>query len=267
MGISPRRSASTFAASASTQTTVLPFSARQAPTTRPTYPVPTTAIFRSPPGNGAHARPRRWAAARQFSMAEAGLDIIRPARMNIGLDLRPSLARPTGVGSYVLALARRLPALAPEDRFFLFSASLRHRYPEREWPANAKLVDRRLPVRLLNYAWHRAQWPPLDRLVGAPLDLTHSPHPLLLPATTAKRTVTRHDLSSRKHTDRAAAEIGSDNATAGREPVRKADGVICVSEHAVSEAQSLLDVPRSKIAVIPYGIDPANQTRMAAEEV
>src|SRR5437870_9444168 len=34
-----------FGSSLSTQMTVFPFSARQAPTTRPTYPVPTTAIF------------------------------------------------------------------------------------------------------------------------------------------------------------------------------------------------------------------------------
>src|SRR5688500_20371842 len=99
-------------------------------------------------------------------MRSPGLDIITLTRMNFGLDLRPSLARPTGVGSYVLALARRLPILAPQDRFFFFSASFRNRYPDRTWPPNAKLVDRRLSVRGLNYAWHRIEWPPLARLVG-----------------------------------------------------------------------------------------------------
>ncbi len=63
--------------------------------------------------------------------------------MNFGLDLRPSLSRPTGVGTYVLGLAARLPALAPEDRFHFFSASLRERYPDRDWPENVHLVDRR----------------------------------------------------------------------------------------------------------------------------
>src|SRR5207247_2295922 len=70
--------------------------------------------------------------------------------MRVGLDLRPSLARPTGVGSYVLALAQRLPALAPDDRFFYFSASLRDRYAQKSWPKNVTLVDRRLPVKALN---------------------------------------------------------------------------------------------------------------------
>jgi glycosyltransferase involved in cell wall biosynthesis len=176
--------------------------------------------------------------------------------MNIGLDLRPSLARPTGVGSYVVALAQRLPALAPRDRFFLFSASLRNRYPDRDWPPNAKLVDRRIPVRALNYAWHRAQWPSLDRLVGAPLDLTHSPHPLLLPAKKAKTIVTIHDLFFLKHPDMTDAEIRRDYVPLVRDHVRRADGVICVSEHTASETQLLLGVPPSKIAVIPNGIDP-----------
>src|SRR6476619_951097 len=110
--------------------------------------------------------------------------------MRVGLDLRPSLTRPTGVGSYVLALAQRLPALAPEDRFFFFSASLRDRYPQREWPANVKLADRRLPVKALNLSWNRLEAPALDRLVGADLDLIHSPHPLLIPGKHARHVVT-----------------------------------------------------------------------------
>src|SRR5689334_3168687 len=45
MGILPARSIRTLASSLSTQTTSLPLSAKHAPATSPTYPVPTTAIF------------------------------------------------------------------------------------------------------------------------------------------------------------------------------------------------------------------------------
>src|SRR5580700_3768932 len=45
MGIFPALSVAIFDSSLSTQMTSFPFSARQAPTTSPTYPVPTTAIF------------------------------------------------------------------------------------------------------------------------------------------------------------------------------------------------------------------------------
>src|SRR5438270_12463159 len=45
MGILPARSMRTLASSLSTQITSLPLSAKHAPATRPTYPVPMTAIF------------------------------------------------------------------------------------------------------------------------------------------------------------------------------------------------------------------------------
>lgn len=177
--------------------------------------------------------------------------------MNFGFDLRPSLLRPTGVGSYVLALAQRLPALAPEDRFYFFSASLRDRYPIRSWPPNVKLSDRRLPVKALNLAWNRLEAPALDRLVGAPLDLIHSPHPLLIPGKHARQVVTIHDLFFLKQPDMTEAEIRRDYVPLVREHVRRAHGVICVSEYTASEARLLLEVPPERIAVIPNGVDPA----------
>jgi glycosyltransferase involved in cell wall biosynthesis len=176
--------------------------------------------------------------------------------MNFGLDLRPSLSRPTGVGTYVLGLIERLPGLAPGDRFHFFSASLRERYPAREWPPNVHLVDRRIPVRPLNYAWNRLGWPSADRLVGASLDLVHSPHPLLIPTRRARRIVTLHDLFFLKHPEMTGAEIRRDYVELVREHVRKADGVLCVSEHTAGEARRLLDVPEEKIAVTPLGVDP-----------
>jgi glycosyltransferase involved in cell wall biosynthesis len=187
--------------------------------------------------------------------------------MNIALDVRPSLSRPTGVGGYALALATRLPKLAPEERFFFFSASFKERYPPRDWPANARLVDRRLPVRALNHAWNRWGWPALDTLVGAPLDLVHSPHPLCVPGKRARRVVTLHDLFFLKHPELTRAEVRGDYAPLVREHVKRADGVICVSEHTANEARLLLDVPGEKIAVIWNGIDPVWHEAPAESEV
>lgn len=165
----------------------------------------------------------------------------------------------------MLALAQRLPDLARDDRFFLFSASLRERYPAGSWPDNVTVVDRHLPVRALNYGWNRLEWPALDRLVGATLDLVHSPHPLLIPVKRAKRIVTLHDLFFLKHPEMTEAEIRRDYAPLVRDHVQRADGVICVSEHTASEARLLLDVPAGKIAVIPNGIDPAYRVPISNE--
>ena len=176
--------------------------------------------------------------------------------MDFGLDVRPSLSRPTGVGTYVLGLAERLPYLAPEDRFHYFSASVKERYPSRPWAGNVRVVDRRLPVRGLNIAWNRLGWPPLDRLVGTPLDLVHSPTPLLVPCKKGKRIVTIHDLFFLKRPDMVEGEVLSDYVPLVRDHVRRADGVLCVSEYTASETRRLLDVPDEKIAVTPHGIDP-----------
>ncbi len=186
---------------------------------------------------------------------------------HFGLDLRPALAKPTGVGAYVLALAKRLPLQAKDDHFHYFSASLKNRYPPSEWPANVTLVDRPIPVKTLNYAWNRLGWPPLDRLVGASLDLIHSPSPLIIPGKRAKHVVTIHDLFFLKHPELTDAEIRRDYLPLVHEHVRRADGVICVSEHTASEARILLNVPPEKIAVIPNGVDPAYREAVSPEEV
>jgi glycosyltransferase involved in cell wall biosynthesis len=186
--------------------------------------------------------------------------------MNFGLDVRPSLLRPTGTGTYVLNLARRLPLLAPADRFYFFSASFRDRYPANGWPPNATLVDRRLPVRALNLAWNRLGWPPLDRLVRAPLDLVHSPHPLIVPGK-GRRIVTVHDLFFLKHPELTNAEIRRDYAPLVRDHVRRADGVLTVSHHTAAEIRRLLDVPEEKLGVTLNGVDPIFREPVSDEEV
>jgi glycosyltransferase involved in cell wall biosynthesis len=122
-------------------------------------------------------------------------------------------------------------------------------------------------VRTLNYAWNRLGAPALDRLVGADLDLVHSPHPLIVPGKRAKHVVTIHDLFFLKHPDMTEDEIRRDYVPLVREHVRRADGVICVSEFTASEARLLLDVPATKIAVIPNGVDPAYREPVSPEEV
>jgi glycosyltransferase involved in cell wall biosynthesis len=187
--------------------------------------------------------------------------------MHFGLDVRPSLKNPTGVGTYVLGLLEHLPSQAPDDRFTFFSASAKERYPSREWPANVRLVDRRVPVQVLNLAWSRLGWPPLDRLVGAPLDLVHSPHPLIVPCSKGKQILTVHDLFFLKHPELVAGDARRDYVGLVREHVKRADGVVCVSEYTASEVRRLLDVPEEKIVVTPHGIDPIFTQEPSPERV
>src|SRR6188474_1514426 len=62
----------------------------------------------------------------------------------------------------------------------------------------ARVVDRRVPVRLLNFLWHRLQWPPIEALAGS-VDVVHAAHPLMIPSRRAARVVTVHDLFFLNH--------------------------------------------------------------------
>src|SRR5688572_15168611 len=91
----------------------------------------------------------------------------------------------------------------------VFSASWRDRLDPGAVPG-ARVCDRRLPVRLLNFAWHRLGTPPIEQLVKMPVDVAHSPHPLLTPAIAAAQFVTIHDLDFLDHPERTRAEVRRD---------------------------------------------------------
>ena len=96
--------------------------------------------------------------------------------MRILLDYRPALTQRTGVGEYVHGLGAALAGiLSPGDSLELFSSSWKDRLAP-DAVAGARVHDKRVPVRLLNFGWHRLGWPPVEFLTG-PVDVAHSMHP------------------------------------------------------------------------------------------
>ncbi len=189
--------------------------------------------------------------------------------MRILLDYRPALRQRTGVGEYVHELARALAASAgPDgpDHLTLFSSSWKDRLRPPDIPG-ATLVDRRIPVRLLNLAWHRLQWPPVERLARARFDVVHSPHPLLLPARDAAQVVTVHDLDFLAHPERTRGEIRRDYPALAARHLRRADHILVNSRHTAGEVARGFDIPTERITVCPPGApawaprDPAERGR------
>ncbi|HET7696728.1 MAG TPA: glycosyltransferase family 1 protein [Vicinamibacterales bacterium] len=172
--------------------------------------------------------------------------------MRILLDYRPALRERTGVGEYAhelaAALARRLQ---PPDALTLFSSSWKDRLaPARV--AGAAQVDVRVPVGVLNAAWHRLGWPPVELFAGA-IDIAHSMHPLLMPARRARQVITVHDLDFLDHPERTRGEIRRDYAALAPAHAARADLVVTVSQFTAGEVQRRLGVPREKIAVCSPG--------------
>jgi len=173
--------------------------------------------------------------------------------VRIVLDYRPALRQRSGVGEYVHELARHVAAkLDRESRLTLFSASWRDRLAPDVIPG-CPIVDARVPVRVLNAAWHRLEWPSVERLSGATFDVAHSAHPLLMPARRAAQIVTIHDLDFLDHPEHTAREIRRDYPALAARHARRASRVIVSSWQTAHEVETRLGVDASRIVLCPAG--------------
>lgn len=153
-----------------------------------------------------------------------------PPRLRILLDYRPALRHRTGVGEYAHHLAAFLaPRLGHGESLTLFSSSWKDRLPSNAVPGAGSL-DVRLPVQLMNLAWHRLGWPPVERL-GAQADVVWSLHPLLMPSTRAAQFVTVHDLYFLDHPEAVQREVRRDYPALAGPHAKRAAGVIVNSEY------------------------------------
>lgn len=178
--------------------------------------------------------------------------------MRVLIDYRPALRARSGVGEYTHELARALLARfaeAPADplQLTLFSSSWKDRLVRPPDLAAAAVVDRRVPVGLLNLAWHRAGWPPAETLASRRFDVAHSLHPLLLPARHAAQIVTIHDLNFMTHPERTTAEIRRDYRVLAAAHARRAQAVIVVSPFTAREVERQFGIAPDRIAVCPPG--------------
>ena len=179
--------------------------------------------------------------------------------MRVLIDYRPALRERSGVGEYTHELARALlseyPHGAAADHLELtvFSSSWKDRLSPSPELAGAARIDRRVPVSVLNLAWHRVGWPPIELVAGGRFDVAHSSHPLLLPARDAAQIVTIHDLDFLAHPERTRAEIRRDYPHLVGEHARRADAVIVSSSFTAGEVERQLGVARERIAVCPHG--------------
>lgn len=174
--------------------------------------------------------------------------------MRIVIDYRPALRARTGVGEHIHQVTGAL-ARTGGDEITAFSSSWKDRVPETLAASlpGVRVVDRRVPVSALNFAWHRLSWPPIEALAGGTYDIAHSPHPLLLPSRSAAQIVTIHDLHFLAHPDRTSAEIRRDYPTLVRAHARRADRIIVVSRFVAGEVRRLLEIPADRISVCPNG--------------
>ena len=86
--------------------------------------------------------------------------------MRILVDYRPALRARTG-RRRVYPHDRGAYTAIHDDAVTLFTSSWKDRpSPSVARELRARVVDRRVPVSVLNYLWHRLEWPAVETLAG-----------------------------------------------------------------------------------------------------
>jgi len=172
--------------------------------------------------------------------------------MRILADYRPALRERTGVGEYLHQLMGAYASANPGE-VTLFTSSWKDRPPHTlASELRVTVVDRRIPVRVLNFLWHRTEWPPVEALAGR-FDVVHAAHPLLIPTRRAAQVVTIHDLFFLSDPKRTTAEIRRDYPALVGSHARRAHAVITSTDHGKRLVHERLGVPRDHIYVCSPG--------------
>jgi glycosyltransferase involved in cell wall biosynthesis len=172
--------------------------------------------------------------------------------MRILVDYRPALRARTGVGEYIRQLVRAYTATHHDD-VAVFTSSWKDRpAPTLGAEIRASVVDRHVPVAVLNYLWHRLEWPPVETLAG-PVDVVHAAHPLLIPSRDGAQVVTIHDLFFLDHPERVRGEIRRDYPARAPAHARRADAIITSSVRTQRLIVERLGVAQDRVYCCPPG--------------
>jgi glycosyltransferase involved in cell wall biosynthesis len=178
--------------------------------------------------------------------------------VRVGLDATPLLGPRTGVGRYVAGLAGALVGMAgPEpEELALVPFSWRG---TRDLPAAAphgprvRFGRRRAPARLLQAAWARLPWPPVEWLAG-PVEVFHATNFVAPPTRRAATVVTVHDLTYLRYPEMVTAASARYRDLVPRALGRGA--VVCTPTAAVAaEVADEYGLPTDRLVVTPLGVD------------
>jgi glycosyltransferase involved in cell wall biosynthesis len=180
--------------------------------------------------------------------------------VRVALDATPLLGPRTGVGRYVAGLAGALAGLAgpePEEVALIpFSWRGTGDLPEvAPGGPRVRYGRRRVPARLLQAAWGRLPWPPVEWLAG-PVDVFHATNFVAPPARRAATVLTVHDLTYLRYPEMVTSASARYRDLVPRALRRGA--VVCTPTAAVgAEVADAYRLPPERLVVTPLGVGPA----------
>jgi glycosyltransferase involved in cell wall biosynthesis len=178
--------------------------------------------------------------------------------VRILIDYRPALRQRSGVGEYIVRLLQALVTIKrPGDAIAIFSSSWKDRVERAELGQGVEVIDRRIPVRVLNRLWYRQEWPPIEQVIGGTaggrFEVVHAATPVLIPTRAAAQVITVYDLDFLSHPEWTWAEMRRDYGRLVQQHALRADHVIVISAFTAGEVHQRLGVPMSRITVCRPG--------------
>ncbi|WP_462186850.1 glycosyltransferase family 4 protein [Frankia sp. CcWB2] len=184
--------------------------------------------------------------------------------MRVVLDGTPLLGQRTGVGRYTEHLLTGLARLATEPGWEA-GAGWELAATAFTWrglgelpgalPAGVRTAARRAAARLLQDAWARSEYPPVEWLTG-PADVMHATNFVLPPLRRARGVLTIHDLSYLRTPDTVtgASARYSDLVPRG---LRRASAVLTPSRAVADEVVTAYRLDPALVTPTPLGVDDA----------
>jgi glycosyltransferase involved in cell wall biosynthesis len=173
--------------------------------------------------------------------------------MRVALDATPLLGQRSGVGRYLSGVLEGMQGIPDAPRPMLTLFSIRGSVPLPH-PPGTTTAPRRAPARLLNRAWQRMPFPPVELLTGR-VDVFHATNFVLPPLARAAGVVTVHDLTYLRYPETVDAEVRRYRVLVP-DALRRAARVITVSHAIADELAAEYSLPEEKLVVAPNGVAP-----------
>jgi glycosyltransferase involved in cell wall biosynthesis len=174
--------------------------------------------------------------------------------MRIALDGTPLLGATTGVGTYVRGLLDGLTGLGISPVAVPFT--LRRGSRPAGLPEEVSWRHVRVPARLLQAAWSRTPFPPVETFAGR-VDVFHATNFVAPPAVRAASVVTVHDLTFLRHPEWVTPDVARYRRLVPRSLRSGRTVVVTPSEAVADEVREAFGLPEDRVVATPLGVDQA----------
>ena len=185
-----------------------------------------------------------------------------PSRLRVAMTLEQFWHRvPGGTAVAAFEMAR---ALLDRDLDLIGVAARHNQPPDQRWRLPLEIGHMPLPRPLLYESWHRLRSPRVERATG-PVDLIHATT-MAIPPQTVPLVVTVHDLAWIDHPTHFPAR-GLRFFRAGFELTRRDAALVLCPSGATMRACADHGIERSRLRLVPLGVDATSAPRDEVERV